>query len=147
MSRLQNGVALLEDEPWNVALVVGLASTPFTVYLYWRSLPGFSHPVTPVFLAGMIVGGLATRSELDTRRVGARTGLVSALPVLWPVLDLFAFISGLTQPLWFSGVSSVAVVFVAAVIVGLSALIGQVGAIVGEWLLEKASGRPLPVAN
>lgn len=127
----------LSDEGWRYALIVGIASTPFTILLYWHSYPDFSHPVSPVFFAGLLVGFIANRRGVAARQIGKRTGLVAALPVLWPFFDLLVFISGLSQPVWFSGVSMMAILFMSVVIIGISVLVGMIGSILGEWLTGK----------
>ncbi|MDJ1434172.1 DUF5518 domain-containing protein [Halostagnicola sp. A-GB9-2] len=137
MSRLQTISETLSDEVWRYAIIAGLASTLFTIILYWQSYPDFSHPVSPVFFAGLLVGFLANRRGIEAGQIGKRTGLVAALPVLWPFLDLLVFISGLSQPLGFSGFQIMAVIFISVVSIGVSVLVGMVGAILGDWLTGK----------
>ncbi|SDR30994.1 DUF5518 domain-containing protein [Natronobacterium texcoconense] len=126
---------IASDDAWRYAILVGLASTPFTATLYWQSSNGYSYGFEPVFVAGLLVGVLASGRELDERRVGSRTGLVGILPAFWPFVDSLAFISGLAQPLWFSGVQVAFLVFFYALVAGLSALVGMVGAMISNWVL------------
>lgn len=140
MGRLQTISDALSDEVWRYALIIGLASTPFTIILYWQSYPDFSHPVSPVFFAGLLVGFLANRQGIEVGQIGKRTGLVASLPIFWPFFDLLVFISGLSQPLGFRGFQIMAVIFISAVIIGISILVGIVGAILGDWLTGKIGG-------
>ena len=137
MSRLQTISDTLSDEVWRYAIIAGLASTPFTIILYWQSYPDFSNSFSPAFFAGLLVGFLANRRGIEAGQVGKRTGLVAALPVLWPFLDLLVFISGLSQPLGFGGFQIMAVIFISAASIGISVLVGMVGAILGDWLTGK----------
>lgn len=134
MSRFRAISDTLSDEVWGYAIIVGLASVPFTIVLYWQSYPNFRHHIFPVFFAGLLVGCLANRRGIEAGRIGKRTGLVAALPVLWPFFDLLVFISGLSQP---RGFEIMAVVFISAVVIGMSVLAGMVGSLLGNWSTEK----------
>ncbi|ELY46943.1 DUF5518 domain-containing protein [Natronorubrum bangense] len=137
MNRLQAISDKLSNEVWRYAIIVGLASTPFTIILYWQSYPDFSHPISPVFFAGVLVGYISNKQDMDTRQIGKRTGLVAAVPVLWPFFDLLVFISGFSQPTWFSGFQVMAIILMSIVITVVSVLIGMIGAILGDWLAGK----------
>lgn len=137
MARLWNRLERLSDPEWRLAVVLGLASVPFTIAFYWQSMPDFTHHVAPVFFAGVIGGILAHRTDLQARRVGVRTGVVSALAILWPFVDILVFISRLHQPIGFSGVQVVILTFFMLLVIGFSALVGKIGAVIGHWTLEK----------
>lgn len=137
MARLWNRLERLSDPEWRLAVVLGLASIPFTAAFYWQSSPDFTHHFGPVFFAGVIGGFLAYSTDLKARRVGARTGVVGSLVELWPFVDLLVFISGLNQPLGFSGLQGIVLVCFTLLVIGLSALAGKIGAILGHWTLEK----------
>ncbi|SFS68376.1 DUF5518 domain-containing protein [Halostagnicola kamekurae] len=137
MIRLWNRPKGRLDPEWRLAIVLGLASIPFTIASYWQSFPDFTRNFVPVFLAGAIGGSLAYTTDLKARRVGARTGVVGSLAELWPLVDLLAFISGLNQPLWFSGLQGIMLICFMLLVVLLSALVGRIGAIIGHWTLEK----------
>ncbi|AHG00779.1 hypothetical protein HALLA_07160 [Halostagnicola larsenii XH-48] len=137
MIRLWNRLKGRFDPEWRLAIVLGLASIPFTVAFYWQSSPDFTHHFAPVFFAGVIGGTLAYSTGLKAGRVGARIGLVGSLVELWPFVDLLVFISGLNQPLGFSGLQGVMLVCFTLLVIGLSALAGKIGAILGHWTLER----------
>lgn len=137
MVRLWNRLERLSDPEWRLAAVLGLASIPFTVAFYWQSSPDFTHHFGPVFFAGVIGGTLAYSTDLKARRVGVRTGVIGSLAELWPFVDILVFISGLNQPIWFSGVQVVILTFFTLLVIGLSALVGKIGAVIGHWTLEK----------
>ncbi|WP_050051850.1 DUF5518 domain-containing protein [Halostagnicola sp. A56] len=137
MIHLRNRLKGRFDPEWRLAIVLGLASIPFTVAFYWQSMPDYTHHVAPVFFAGVIGGILSHRTDLQARRVGERIGLVGSLAELWPLVDLLAFVSGLNQPLWFSGLQGIMLICFTLLVVLLSALIGKIGAILGRWALER----------
>lgn len=128
---------LLADDAWRYALVVGFASVPVTVALYWLSMPDFSHSFAPVFVAGVVGGYLASIKGFSARRTGVRIGLVGALPVLWPFVDLVTSIIGWGYPHWIIGAGTVALVTFAIALVGVSAVIGTIGSMLSAWLLEQ----------
>ncbi|AFZ72823.1 hypothetical protein SAMN05443661_11416 [Natronobacterium gregoryi] len=138
---------IASDDTWRYAILVGLASTPFSVLIYWQSSNGYSYGFEPVFVAGLLVGFLASGRELDERRVGSRTGLVALFPALWPFVDTLVFISDLTQSLWFSGVQVTFLVVFYVFAAGLSMLVGMVGALIGNWLLTTVRNDTVALAK
>lgn len=143
----RKSIPVLSDETWKYAIIIGLASTPFTTIRYWRSLNGYSHPVVPVLFAGLLGGALAHRREMDERRLGVRIGVVGALPALWPVLDLLVFIFGLTQPRWFRVIQIMLLVVFIVLLAGLFGLVGMVGAILGNWLTTRVRSESVALAK
>ncbi|WP_439028362.1 DUF5518 domain-containing protein [Haloarchaeobius sp. DT45] len=127
------------DDPWLYALPAGLVSALLIAIDYGQSSSNVLQ-LQVVFAAGLLGGLLYSRRPSRIRRVGLLTGLVSAVAVLWPVVDLLAFVTGLTQPVWFTA-GQVGMIFaVAALAVALCGLLGVAGAIVGGWLAEKLRG-------
>ncbi|MFC6730605.1 DUF5518 domain-containing protein, partial [Natronoarchaeum mannanilyticum] len=130
----------LTDEQSRTAVLAGLATIPFTVLLSWDSDP---HTVsgTPILVAGLLVGYLYYDRQTESRQAGKLTGIVGAAPVvIWSVVDWLPFLR--TEPPGFV-VGSLLTLIVIAVGVGLAALIGLVGAIVGNGVAERldADGR------
>jgi MFS family permease len=95
-----------------------------------------------VFVAGIVAGYLA---DTDRRRAGLLAGLVGSLPVLWPMLDLLAFVPGLSSPLWFRAIAVVFAIGLFAMLVLFGVVVGVLGAKVGAWLAER-TGRSRPPA-
>ncbi|MFD1589330.1 DUF5518 domain-containing protein [Halorientalis brevis] len=131
------------------ALVGGLTSLPFTTFSYWHT--GSELSLGAVVFGGMLAGYLVTRTGGESRGVGIRVGLLGGLPVLWILFDLLAATSGLAGPAWF--VTSATVLTVALTLVialcgfGIAALIGEVGARIGNWLAGNQPGQSAPVVN
>ncbi|WP_423751653.1 DUF5518 domain-containing protein [Salinirarus marinus] len=130
------------DDSWRYAIIGGFASLPWTASFYWQSANRLS--LGPILFGGVVAGYLC---DANHRRVGARAGVVGALPALWLLVDLFAAVTGAAGPAWFRvtavGLGLGAALAVAAFAFGLAAALGVVGATFGDWLSTKA-GRDRP---
>jgi len=130
----------LTDEQSRTAVLAGLATIPFTVLLSWDSDPS-TFSGTPIFVAGLLVGYLYYDRQTESR-AGKLTGIVGGAPiVIWSVVDWLPFLR--TEPPGFVVAGSLLALIVIAVGVGLFALIGIIGAIVGNGVAERldADGR------
>ncbi|MFB6109143.1 MAG: DUF5518 domain-containing protein [Haloplanus sp.] len=134
----------LSDWPprWTYALLGGASSIPFTVAGYWQT--GSELSLTAVLFGGALAGYLAARRTGTGRGVGVRAGVIGGLPVLVVVGGTVSDAAGLAGPSWFVVGGTVlavgAAVAVAVVGIGLSALLGAVGARVGTWLAGTSGG-------
>ncbi len=131
----------LTDEQSRTAVLAGLATIPFTILLSWDSDPS-TFSGTPVLVAGLFVGYLYYDRQTESRQAGKLTGIVGAAPVvIWSVVDWLPFLR--TEPPGFVVAGSLLALIVIAIGVGLFALIGLVGAIVGNGVAERldADGR------
>lgn len=143
MSLRRHLPAAFDDESWRLALRWGLLSVPFTAYGYWQS--GDLLDLTPVLVAALLAGYFLD-AGLDGDRVGARVGLVGALPVLWMVADGVTAVLSIANPVWFT-VALVGVVGgVASLGVCLSVFTGLVGSKLGRWLAGR-TGRRRPATE
>lgn len=132
---------------WKYALVGGIASIPFTVWLYWQSTPENEFSLTAVFFGGLLTGYLAsaTPAEMDTAGVGFRAGIIGAVPVLWILVDFLNAATVLSGPLWFRVVAiSMVVLIITSVVIGVGGLFGLFGAKVGGWLAKKTGAQRIP---
>lgn len=134
---------------WRYALVGGLASVPFTAASYWQT--GSELSVSPVFFGGLLAGYLAGRATGDRTGVGARAGLVGALPVLWMLTDILLATSALAGPAWFVAADTALVVLMGGVFallcLAVAALVGAVGGRVGGWLAGVVGPRRPPTVG
>ncbi|SER24590.1 DUF5518 domain-containing protein [Natrinema salaciae] len=150
MSPGRNTFADLTDERFRTAVLVGLVSIPFTVVLSWESAPT-TVSGTAAFGAGLLVGfHYADRSAPNgdvgllegirygkrpaaSRRAGIVAGVVGSVPaVLWAtisVLELVRYLSG-----WQAAIAAALLPVTIPFAVGLFALSGAIGAVVGDWL-------------
>ncbi|MWG35829.1 DUF5518 domain-containing protein [Halomarina oriensis] len=131
LRRLRTAVTV---NPWRYALPAGLL-TGLYVLLATEQFGTYDHTV--VLLAGFVGGLLVGHDSGQARRVGFLTGVVSSFPTLLWALDTVPAFFQWPQPQWFAGVQTlvlVAVVVLAALIVGLA---GAVGGAVGSWLSRK----------
>lgn len=144
MSPLRSLRDELTDERSRTAVLVGLASIPFTVALSRESLPETGSP-TPVFVAGLIVGYLYADREMESSRAGKLVGLVGGVPVvIWSVLrfvtELVSYVASTAQ--WPIGILLVLVPIGATVGVAIFVLVAVVGARTGEWVAGRVSPGP-----
>ncbi|WP_267641790.1 DUF5518 domain-containing protein [Haloarchaeobius amylolyticus] len=127
------------DEAWLYALPAGLLAALVMSVDYAQSASNLLD-LQAVFAAGLLGGLLYSRRTTRSRRVGLLTGLVGSVAVLWPAVDMLAFVAGLSQPAWFTAVQVGLVVVVAGLAVALCGLLGVAGAVVGDWLAGKLRG-------
>lgn len=127
---------------WKYAIVSGLATIPFTSFSYWKT--GSEISLSFVFLGGVLAGYLANRQLGKSSGVGARAGLVGALPVLWVLFDMLLTVSRLSNPLWFSITLGILAVVIAGLLTGLAVLAGELGGRVGGWLTKHSGRRNQP---
>lgn len=136
------------SDTWRYALLGGLSSIPLTLGLYWLSGMGNELSFNMIFFGGLLAGYLAKTgpTEIDSSAVGLRAGVVGSLPGLWLLAELVWVATTLTGPLWFRvvGVGFVTVTFI-LLTVGLAALVGLLGAMVGRWLAEKIGHQLTPL--
>ncbi|MBZ6495563.1 transposase [Natrinema longum] len=154
MPPLRNTLADLADERFRTAVLLGLASIPFTVALSWESAP-MSFSGEAVVVAGLLAGlHYADRSAEDgnvglleavrygkrpsvSRRAGVVAGVVGSAPAVgWEVAytaELVWTLSG-----WQGAIAVVALPIVVPFLVALFGLGGGVGAAVGDWLVSQA---------
>ena len=125
----------LRSPAWRLALLAGLASIPVTLVLNWQDPTG-PWDASAVALAALVAGYLAKRRGLKGSTVGFRTGVVGAVPVLWSVADVVAFVLGLTQPAWFTAVQLTVLALLIPVLTGLVAVVGAIAGMAGGWLAE-----------
>jgi uncharacterized membrane protein YeaQ/YmgE (transglycosylase-associated protein family) len=138
------------DDRWRYALLGGLASVPFTVLVYLTAADGVS-PV-PIFLGGALAGYLYEGDRAGTRSVGLRAGVVGSLPAGWVLFELLGITPALEGPVWFRVTAfAVALLYVTvflALVAGLGALVGLLGARTGDWVARKTGqGQPPTVGS
>ena len=78
----------LTDESLRLAILVGLATVPFTVALSWVQVSddvvaaGGSISAGPILLAGLLVGYYYSDRETESRRAGIWTGFAGSIAVI-----------------------------------------------------------------
>jgi len=136
-------------ETWRYALLGGLIALPGTAYLFWQS--GSELSLGPVLVGGLVAGYLHTGETSARRSVGVRVGLIGGLPALRTLVDLFAAVPALGGPAWFrvvaGGMGAGAVVLFVLLVLGLAAVVGVLGAAVGDWLSRKIGRRQSPATG
>lgn len=148
MFRIGPSLDSLSDR-WRYALLGGLLSIPFTTAGYWQIRSELS--LSAVLFGGLLAGYLAKRKTGSATGVGARAGLIGGVPVLWILADIVAATPGLGGPAWFIAAGTLLVVGSGIVFtilgLGLAALVGNVGARIGAWLVESTGPRQPPTAT
>jgi hypothetical protein len=125
---------------WRVPLFAGGASIPFTLVSYQQS--GSTMSLSAVVFAGLAVGLWTGGAD----RVGARTGLVGGLAVLWPVAETVALVPALSGPPTFLVAAALGAVVFGVLGLALSTILDELGARVGGWL-ARHSGRRFPATD
>ncbi|QFU82635.1 hypothetical protein [Natronorubrum aibiense] len=140
MSRLSSLRDGLTDDSLRVAILVGLASIPFTLALSWGSVSsgdgvviGGSVAGTPLLLVGLLVGSRYHDRPTDSRRAGFWTGLVgSSATALVFIANTVSSIGALSSRLT---LVAVAVMPVAIVLGGgFSVLVTMASAAFADWV-------------
>jgi hypothetical protein len=124
-------------EPWNYALVGGLASVPVTLLLYWQAGLAGEISLNAVFLGGLIAGSLAERADGDVNGAGARAGLIGGLPALLTLSEVVTAAAGLAGPAWFQAAGLGMTLVVGVTVLAFATLAGLLGAALGGWLLRR----------
>lgn len=126
---------------WRGALVVGLASIPFTTALLLDSGNGWwEYSFGPILAAGAVVGFVWADDQQHAKRIAFRTGVIGAAPVVIPMVDIAVSITGFTQPMWFSVLQGIVLLGVSLLGIVFSALVCQIGAILARVARNRLTG-------
>jgi hypothetical protein len=137
---------VLTDDVWRFALVAGGLAAGSIVADAWPSVEMLDFG--PVFVAGALGGYHFHPRRATRKRVGARIGLVGALPAVWQAVVGFEYILGLVQPSWVTLLQTVLLVGYIALGVCFVTMIGIVGAAVGEWVSARLGrSKPTPAGH
>lgn len=132
-------------ETWKYAFIGGLISIPFTFGLYWWSGMGNYLSLNMILLGGILAGFLAKNGSVSARSAGISAGVIGGLPIaVWALSALIGIPDG---PLivWSAPIlEAVFLIFVGFVILGMSALAGLIGGMIGGWLSKKLGTQKTP---
>jgi Family of unknown function (DUF5518) len=142
------------SEQFRLAVLLGLASIPATVWLNWiltpNTLPRGSE-VSALLIASVIAGYAYHPRPATSSRAGTITGFVGGLPVVfWQ--SAIGFSDAWNSPLVIDAVGESASRFVVAggfalvsviVLLVIVLLVGSVGGSIGGWLNERLHSPPL----
>lgn len=146
---LRDAAEDLTDPSFHTAVLVGLASVPVALVLSWESvvdetmIAGATINGIPLFVAGMVVGGLYRSRSADTRRAGTVAGVAASGSVIVVALAN-AITTALSSSAVIATVALLATPFLLILGVWLSAFVGTVAAIVGASTM-KYGARVIPV--
>lgn len=135
------------DDSLRLAILLGLATIPFTLALSWEPVSvsgdgGVNVSVSgePLLLAGLLVGYRYSQRATESRRAGLWTGLVGSIAtVLVFVASAATAVASAS-----SGMTVVAVVLIPIAVVlgvGFNALITMVSAVVADRVTERLRNR------
>jgi len=152
MMSLQEFRASLTDESLRFAVLVGLASIPFTLALSWNPLAEegitIGGPVSgePLLLAGVVVGYRYSERATESRRAGFWTGLVGSIAtVIVFTANTITTLESMSSRMTVLAVALTSV-FV-AVGVGFTVVITTVAAMITDWVttrVARAGSEPDP---
>lgn len=120
--------------PLGVAVLVGVASAPFTVWLSGGSEAavtriGVTAAGEPLFVAGLLVGLAAAGKWRQNARTGVWTGVAGSIgPLVLLGSNLWGLVGTGSVP---AAVLALAAPLLAALAVGISAAVGATGATIG----------------
>ncbi|AGB30329.1 hypothetical protein C488_04832 [Natrinema pellirubrum DSM 15624] len=153
MPLLRNTLADLTDERFRTAVLLGLASIPFTVALSWESAPT-SFSGEAVVAAGFLAGlHYADRSAGNgdiglleavrygkrpsvSRRAGVVAGVVGSVPAIgWEIAHTAEIVWTFFG--WQGALAVVVLPIIVLLLVAFFGLGGVVGAAVGDWLVSQ----------
>ena len=98
-----------------------------------------------IFLGGVLAGFLAKNGSVSARSAGISAGVIGGLPVvIWGLSTLIGIPDG-SLIVWSAPILEAAVlIFVGFVILGMSALAGLIGGMIGGWLSKKFGSQRTP---
>ncbi|WP_126662200.1 DUF5518 domain-containing protein [Haloterrigena salifodinae] len=135
---LRDGVS---DNSLRVAILVGLATVPFTVALSWDPIAddivaGGSVSGAPLLLAGLFVGYYYSDRETESRRAGIWTGLVASIAAVL-VFGANTVATIVSEPSQWAVVAVIGTPFVLALGVGLIVLFSMFTAQFADWVTTR----------
>lgn len=144
MMALRELRATLTDESLRFAVLVGLASIPFTLALSWNSLAGDGPAIggsvsgTPLLLAGLVVGYRYSDRATESRCAGFWTGLVgsAATTVVFTANTITTLESA--SPRMTVLVAVLTPVFV-AVGIGFTVMVTMASAMIADWVTTRVT--------
>jgi hypothetical protein len=138
------------DERFRTAVVLGIASIPFTVGVNWILAPDTTE-ATPILIACVLSGYLYESRSVSTARAGMLTGFVGGIPIVvrnswtaftdvWEYLIVIHAVSNSVILATVSvGVALLAVVVMPVVLM----VVGWIGGVVGGWVNERVDSARL----
>lgn len=136
----------LTDESLRVAILVGLATVPFTVALSWVSVSsdgvvaGGSISAGPILLAGLLVGYYYSGREPESRRAGIWTGVAGSIAVVLVFAANTIRTIG-SAPRGWAVAAVIATPFAVAFAVGLVVALTALAAQFADWVRRRLGQR------
>lgn len=124
-------------------LLGGLVSLPLLLLSSWQS--GTEYSLSAVLLGGVVAGYLYHGGRKESQRAGLLAGTVGGLPLVWVFRDVLLAVFTVPNPAWFRVVGLVMMVGVVAFAVGLAAVAGMLGGMIGNWIATKRGRQEYPV--
>ncbi|MDQ2050511.1 DUF5518 domain-containing protein [Natronolimnohabitans sp. A-GB9] len=133
----------LTNESLRVAILLGLATIPFTLFLSWESIGSEANAsASALFVAGLCAGYYYSDRETTRRCAGIWTGLAGSIGVvILTVADTAAQVVRF-GPDWTTMdalLLTLTPVFI-AISVGVSVLVVMIGTWIGDWVGRRLDG-------
>jgi hypothetical protein len=125
-------------------LLGGLVSLPLLALSSWQS--GNEYSLSAVLLGGIVAGYLYRGGRKESQRAGLLAGAVGGLPLVWLFRDVLLAVFQVPNPAWFRVVSLFMLVGAVGFAVGLAAVAGMFGGMIGNWVATRR-GRQDATAN
>lgn len=131
---------------WQYALVGGVVSMPLTLAAYWSSGANDHFSLNMVVVGGLIAGFLARRYAADVGAAGLRAGVIGGLAgYVWIAPTILTTAESFADAWSFAPATGLLFVVFSAVDLGIAAIAGLLGGVVGAWICRKV-GRESPPA-
>jgi|GEM_PF-2266652 len=118
-----------------------------TLAAYWRSGAGDYFSIGLVVVGGLIAGFLARRYSADVSAASLRAGVIGGLAgYVWIAPSILATAESFADAWSFAPAAAPLFVVFSAAVVGLAAVPGLVGGLVGAWVCSR-TGQQRAVAT
>lgn len=123
---------------WQFALVGGVVSMPLTLAAYWSSGASDYFSFNMVVVGGLIAGFLARRYSADVSATSLRAGVVGGLAgYVWIAPTILTTAESFADAWSFAPATWLLFAAFSAVVLGVAAIPGLVGGLVGAWICGK----------
>jgi len=123
---------------WQYALVGGVVSMPLTLAAYWSSGASDYFSISTVVVGGLIAGFLARRYSADVSAASLRAGVIGGLAgYVWIAPAILTSAESFAEAWSFAPAAAPLFVIFSAAVVGIAAVPGLVGGLVGAWVCRQ----------
>lgn len=122
---------------------------PLTLAAYWSSVASDSFSFNMVVVGGLVAGFLARRYSADVSAASLRAGLIGGLAgYVWIAPAIRTSAESFAEAWSFAPAETLLFVVFSAAVIGIPAVPGLVGGLVGSWICGKTGQqRAVPASS